>query len=588
MGLSPSRRVQDPANRAKQSFRPSAGRLEFLAYNGRGTKCPNRDRPAARAGRTSGGARRLRRGARQPASWPRLHAGRSLGLKLRWWRPRSCATLPDRSSSSGRISTTSTTFAATWPCSATLSPRPFPAWEGDQGETVVYDEIYGERLRLLKMLGSAEPPRLVVTSIQSLLQPVPSREKLAQQTRRLRRGETLDLQELLALAGLPTASTAPAPWSCRASSRRGAALSISSRPTGTTRCGSNCLATRSIRSAASRWPRSAAWRRSTRSTSRCWPPATDDREHFAGYLPEGSWFYLVEPADVEEEGRRYLERLDRPQDFHGVASTLRQITRFPSVTAASVPAGSLETTCHLGIESVERFSGDIAKVRDELDASMGAGHAGEQDVFVVCQTEAEAERLQEIFAATRLAAAGRLHYPMGRLKAGFRLVSERVALVSGSELFHRADLNRPARRAAGPRDRQLPRAARRRLRRPSVARHRALSRVCNCWKRHTRPKSTWSSSSTATRKCTCPPRRSSWCKSTLAAARRRGPRLAHVGGRMWTKQKEAARAAVTDLAADMLELQAARALRPASAFPATRPGSASSTPRFPIWKRPTN
>ena len=55
---------------------------------------------------------------------------------------------------------------------------------------------------------------------------------------------------------------------------------------------------------------------------------------------------------------------------------------------------------------------------------------------------AEGQRLKEIFASTRLAAAGRLHFPLGRLKAGFRLVSDRVALVSGGELFHRADLNR--------------------------------------------------------------------------------------------------------------------------------------------------
>ena len=56
--------------------------------------------------------------------------------------------------------------------------------------TVVYDEIYGERLRLLKIARRApQPPRLIVTSIQSLLQPVPSREKLASQTRRIRRGD---------------------------------------------------------------------------------------------------------------------------------------------------------------------------------------------------------------------------------------------------------------------------------------------------------------------------------------------------------------------------------------------------------------
>src|SRR4051794_36488265 len=98
----------------------------------------------------------------------------------------------------------------------------FPAWEGEPGERVVYDEIYGERLRVLKELGAGsgeqgvkaeQPPALpgvrvgvssdggaddgaaannprqsrglsdgsagiIVTSIQSLLQPVPGREAM--------------------------------------------------------------------------------------------------------------------------------------------------------------------------------------------------------------------------------------------------------------------------------------------------------------------------------------------------------------------------------------------------------------------------
>ncbi len=76
-------------------------------------------------------------------------------------------------------------------------PQRFPAWERETDDELLYDEIYGERLRLLKQLAGPEPPRLVVTSIQSLLQPVPSREKLARQTRRIARGDALDIQELL-------------------------------------------------------------------------------------------------------------------------------------------------------------------------------------------------------------------------------------------------------------------------------------------------------------------------------------------------------------------------------------------------------
>ncbi len=46
------------------------------------------------------------------------------------------------------------------------------------------------------------------------------------------------------------------------------------------------------------------------------------------------------------------------------------------------------------------------------------------------------------------------------------------------------------------------------------------------------------------------------------------PTLAKLGGRLWERQKERVEEAVTDLAAEMLELQAARASRPGITFPA--------------------
>ena len=46
------------------------------------------------------------------------------------------------------------------------------------------------------MLQSPQRPRLVATSIQALVQPVPDRDALARQTRLLRVGERLSLEEL--------------------------------------------------------------------------------------------------------------------------------------------------------------------------------------------------------------------------------------------------------------------------------------------------------------------------------------------------------------------------------------------------------
>ena len=50
---------------------------------------------------------------------------------------------------------------------------------------------------------------------------------------------------------------------------------------------------------------------------------------------------------------------------------------------------------------------------------------------------------------TRLAETGNLHFPIGTLHAGYRLVTERIVLVSGGELFHRTDITRPTRRRLG-------------------------------------------------------------------------------------------------------------------------------------------
>ena len=61
-------------------------------------------------------------------------------------------------------------------------------------------------------------------------------------------------------------------------------------------------------------------------------------------------------------------------------------------------------------------------------------------------------------------------------------------------------------------------------------------------------------------------RRSSWCRN-MSAAPKAGRRWPSIGGRaVGESRKSAAESAVTDLAADMLELQAARAARPGISF----------------------
>ena len=78
-----------------------------------------------------------------------------------------------------------------------IRPVIFPAIDKLVGESLRFDAAIGERLRLLQQLAT-DPPPLVLTTIQALLQPVPERSALAARTRTLRVGDTLDLVEFSA------------------------------------------------------------------------------------------------------------------------------------------------------------------------------------------------------------------------------------------------------------------------------------------------------------------------------------------------------------------------------------------------------
>ena len=457
----------------------------------------------------------------------------------------------------------------------------FPAWESEPGERVLHDDIYGERLRVLKGLqergarseerqeasdpGSAPTPHaprpsILVTSIQSLLQPVPSRDALAAATREIRVGGQLDEQELsrwLTERGghATTAVELPGEFSLR-----GGILDIfapdADDPVRIELFGDEV---ESIRRFDVETQRSLETLQSTTITLLA--PTASDRAHFTAYLPAGTWFMLIEPNELAEEGKFYLERMDKPQAFHAVRTTLEEIYKFPSVTASGVPSGSMETTAHLEFESVERFSGDVAKVRDEVD-KVSDGH----EVFVVCETEAEIERLTELFKGSKLLAGDvRLHFVVGHLEAGFRVVPQRVVLVSAGELFQRQDLARTTRRRqARAIDSFLE------LREGDLVVHLAHGigryRGLRLLEQDGRAEEHLELEYNGGTKIYVPSAKIELVQKYVGG---KGAKviLANIGGKSWVKQKEAAQKAVTDLAGEMIELQAARDARPGIAFP---------------------
>jgi transcription-repair coupling factor (superfamily II helicase) len=327
---------------------------------------------------------------------------------------------------------------------AGVRPEVLPAWDRLPREAGPGDEVFGRRLRVLKRLAGALPPRFVVAPFQALLQPVPKPAVLAQTSRTVRVGEAVAVEELagwLVGRGMERVEVVEVAGEF---SLRGGILDVfppdAAEPVRIEFFGDDI---ESIRPFDPETQRSLdKWDSVTLS---CLPVLDGGRldglGHVADYLPEGAWVALVEPNDLREEGRHYLARADDPRGLYSVESTLARLTKFPSATLATLAASSLETTCHLRVESIERFSGELTKVKAELDAA-----AGLDRVLIACHNQGEVARLGEVFGDTAIAQTGRLGLVVGRIRSGFRMIDAATLVIGDHELFARTDVRRPTTR----------------------------------------------------------------------------------------------------------------------------------------------
>src|SRR5271154_5458086 len=81
---------------------------------------------------------------------------------------------------------------------AGVVPEVLPAWEKLPRELNAADEVFGRRMRVLKKLSSANPPKLVVAPFQATLQPVPKPEALARMSRTVALNDAVPVENLTA------------------------------------------------------------------------------------------------------------------------------------------------------------------------------------------------------------------------------------------------------------------------------------------------------------------------------------------------------------------------------------------------------
>ncbi len=492
---------------------------------------------------------------------------------------------------------------------AGVRPVVFPAWENLPTAETVVDELAAQRLRMLKQLQGPEPPRFVVTTMQALIQPVPDLDRLRQGRRAIRAGDQIDMDELarwLVDQGYQPADAVELPGEF---SRRGGILDVFSpdaeAPYRLEFFGDEVD---SIRQFAPHTQRSLGLLPAVEITAASvehWTPAGDgdgqpDGPHLAGhlcdYLPAGAWVVLVEPEELQEQGKLYLERVPDVRGLFSVAGVFQQLLRLPSVTITALPSPSVEASCHLRVESVERFSGDVSRVRDELDTVAQARPDGGGDrVLIACHNEAEVKRLGEVLAAGRLAQSDRLRLVTGRVRAGFRMVDAGVVVMGGQELFHRDVQTYPVPggegRPAGPRRRLESRAIDSFL---DLNPNDLVVHVSHGIARYHGMQVLQKNGQTEEHLILefrdgvhlyVPASKIDLVQKYVGGART-DPELSKLGGTGWLRKKEKVEAAVLDLASEMVELQALREAKPGVAFPPDTEWQAEFEAAFPYQETP--
>ncbi|HEX3152081.1 MAG TPA: transcription-repair coupling factor [Gemmataceae bacterium] len=314
-------------------------------------------------------------------------------------------------------------------------PVVFPAYESWPPEPSTFDETPGRRLRIVQKLAGdgANAPRVLLATMSALMQPVPARGELADHSRRLHVGGSIDLDELgewLVDNGYKRLDAVELSGEF---SRRGGILDVFSfdaeDPVRLEFFGDDI---ESIRPFATGNQRSLGELQEIRILSSAARGVTGGRGHFVEHLPANTTVVLVEPRDLHEQGKFFLEAVASVEGLFTVEGTFKQLIARPNVAVSALPRPGIEVAAHLRVESVERFSGNVNRVRDELDLIARADR-----MLIACQNEAEVHRLTDVLAAGKLAQSERLKLVTGSVRAGFRLVESGIVVLGSHELFHR-------------------------------------------------------------------------------------------------------------------------------------------------------
>ncbi len=306
-------------------------------------------------------------------------------------------------------------------------------------------------------------------------------------------------------------------------------------------------------------------------------PETGDSTHFFAYLPPDTIVVLWAPLEIAEQAKSYLDRLPEVKGIYPLSALLEHASQFTRLELSQFEQGAVSMTSLVGgrdipsmrlpIGSLQKFETDAPKAIGEL-AELASTH----DVSVFCDNPGEYQRFCEIVDQNRPGLREKIDIPIAYLHRGFvwnggeEGGGRPLALVGHHELFHRYEQRRRVKKviASRPVDSFLD------LKVGDYVVHVAHG-IAKFTGMQTIAKDGRSEEYLTLRfaenaSLHVPASRINLIQKYVGGFHGH-PKLSRLGSGAWEKEKAKVSEAVMDMAAELLDIQAARAAEPGVAYP---------------------
>lgn len=458
----------------------------------------------------------------------------------------------------------------------------FPSYLPGGDSATSIDPEYGERLRLLKSIAAADSGSLIVSTVPALLQPTPSRESIFGQARRMKVGDRIDVQELVHWLlenrfHQTTAVELPGEFS----SRGGIIDVFATDWAGPVRIELFDDEIESLRQFETSTQRSNAQLKEIEITVVAREAGHDS--NLFEFLDSKTVVLLQEPENLLEHAKRFIDRSPEGESLFSWEGLNEQWSSFPLASTSRIANSYLGARWQLPIESVEKFSGDIGDLKLQVDR-LCRDTTGEHDMYILAKVDGELPRVKEILESTAAASQQRLHFGVGCVHEGFRIRDMRQVIVGSDQMFHRTELRRTGRkRLSKAIDSFLD------LREGDLVVHLAHGigrfRGLEMLDKDGQMTEHLVLEFYGGTKLFVPATKIDLVQKYVGGTKTR-PVLAKIGSKSWVKQKASVEAAIADMAAEMIELQAERSGQVGIAFGADTDWQNEFEQSFPYRETP--